>query len=174
MSLTMFDVGNSTPCTCGGGGTAPPCVTCGSSGMPGQFSVTDINGTFVATYNSTYHWWITGLVGTAAVTKVANCVSGACVWQGTVQSGNTGYGYIIECYGAGSMLIERYWLYVGSLSYPGAEYCPTTCETGSVNQGLISAIATGLTCGAIAWSGTPSTLSSGIPDPVGGAVSFTQ
>ena len=52
--MACFDAWDIGACGCSSG--APPCVTCGSANMPLTFTVTDIHGTYTATWNGSTGW----------------------------------------------------------------------------------------------------------------------
>ena len=166
--LTKQDVGG---CGCGGAPPQPPCITCGSNDMPGEFYITDSFGSFTATplFPGV---WATGLEGTSpTVHNVGNCPSGNCTNAGGLHDAPTSYGYIIECLSVGHMVIDRYWRFNGS--FGSNYYCPIGCVGPS--QGISGSNAP-VTCGSISWSGTLGAITTNPPDPVGlsGTVTFSQ
>ena len=160
-------------CNCSGGGGPVDCVTCGSSGIPDTLSITDANGTYTATWNSTLSLWITPQLCAASQSPVASCVSLAAACHFGSQSGQPFYIYGIGCTSADHMTISRYWYELHCVS-PPIQYAPCGCAFGSGVEVYSSSGSVAVTCGSIAWSGTLANITGTLSDPVGGTTSFTQ
>ncbi len=129
--------------------TQPPppvrCVTCFDP-IPATLTVSDGLGDHTATWNGSLRIWITPQI----------C------------GGQAMYAYGIGCYGAGTMMINRYWY-----ELPSGNYAPC----GSVlwgRQAYSSSGVISVTCGSIGWSGSLTKAIGDLDDPIGGDVGFNQ
>ena len=156
------------------------CATscCALLPIPRTLSITDTIGTYTATWSNISSSWETGLGVSNNVSPVASCTGGTtCTWQSGTHTGTTSYFYSVTCQSVNHLTINRFWYVVTKFTTPGPEYCPAGCHTsasgGPLGNGNSNATAA-VTCGAIAWSGTLTWSGTGIADPVGGTVSYTQ
>ena len=157
-------------CNCSGPGVT--CVTC-SGTIPDTLSITDANGTYTATWNSTLSLWITPQLCAASTAPLANCTSGSAACKFGSQSGQPRYVYGIACTSAGHMTLYRYWYELTCVS-PNYQYVPCGCAIGAGLQVNSSSGSVAVTCGSVAWSGSLGSSTGHLADPVGGTVSFTQ
>jgi len=152
------------------------CPTCLPAGMPTEFTVTDSNGNYTATWNLSTCTWNTTYLCSTNKTPVANCTGGTAVCAATGNTAGVQYYYVLSCSGANTMSIQRIWAAVnlGSPCTSFPQYVPCSCAIGTAGLQQATASAT-ITCSSIAWSGTL-TPQSGLllPDPVGGTTSFSQ
>ncbi len=173
MPLDRFAVGTTagSPCSCAGGSVV--CATCSPATIPDTLSITDANGTYTATWNSTLSLWITPQLCAASQAPIAVCASGAAACQLSSQSGQPLYVYGIACTAAGHMTLSRYW-YELRCTGPPDQYALCGCGVGTGMQAYSSSGSVAVTCGSIAWSGTLTRIVGNLSDPVGGTTSFTQ
>lgn len=157
-------------CNCSGPGVT--CVTC-SGTIPDTLSITDANGTYTATWNSTLSLWITPQLCAVSQAPIAECTSGAAACRFGVVSGQPLYAYGIGCTSAGHMTLNRYWYELRCVS-PTYQYALCGCALGAGIQAYSSSGSVAVTCGSIAWSGTLTKIVGNLSDPVGGTTSFTQ
>jgi len=170
MSLTRFDVGNTSPCNCGTP-CSVTCITC-SRTIPCTLRITDANGSYTATWNSTLSLWITPQLCASSNSPCAACVSGSSSCTGAGGACQPIYAYGIGCQSPDHMMVNRYW-YEAHCS--GAYYyAPCDCTVSSGTQAYSSSGSVAVTCGSIAWSGTLTKIVGNLSDPVGGTTSFTQ
>jgi len=157
-------------CNCSTGVT---CVTCFGT-IPDTLSVTDANGTYTATWNSTLSLWITPHLCAVNQTNASKCISGVTTCDNvTHPSGQPIYAYGIGCISAGHMAIYRYWYELRCVS-PAYQYILCGCSSNAGSQAYSSSGSVAVTCGSIAWSGTLTKIVGNLSDPVGGTTSFTQ
>ena len=169
--FSKWDIGR---CGCGGGGGPVNCITCGlSPGIPDTLSITDSNGTYTATWNSTLSLWITPQLCAVSQAPIAQCVSSAAACQSSPQSSQPLYAYGIGCTSPDHMTLNRYWYELTCVS-PSYQYAPCGCAVGGSRQAYSSSGSVAVTCGSIAWSGTLTRIVGNLSDPVGGTTSFTQ
>ncbi len=167
--LTKQDVG---VCGCGGG-PGVVCITCSADTIPETLSVTDANGTYTATWNSTLSLWITPQLCAASQAPIAACTSGAAACQFSPKSGQPLYVYGIGCTSSGHMTLNRYWYELRCVS-PSYQYALCGCAVGAGMQVYSSSGSVTVTCGSIAWSGRLTKIVGNLSDPVSGTTSFTQ
>ncbi len=168
--FTDWDIGG---CGCSGGGGPVDCVTCGSGGIPETLSITDTNGTYTATWNSTLSLWLTPQLSAASQAPIAVCNSDVAACQSSSQSGQPLYVYGIGCTSMGHMTLIRYCSELRCISPPN-QYVLCGCQVGAGMQGYSSSGSVAVTCGSIAWSGTLTRIVGNLSDPVGGTTSFTE
>ncbi len=162
---------NQAPGGCNCSTCTVTCVTC-FAGIPCTLSITDANGTYTATWNSTVSLWLTVQLCAASNSPCAACVSGHSSCTGAGGACQPLYFYGIGCTSAGHMTINRYW-YEAHCS--GAYYYdPCGCGVSVGSEAYSSSGSVAVTCGSIAWSGTLTTIVGNLSDPVGGTVGFTQ
>ncbi len=174
MSLTMFDVGNSTPCNCGPsctGTNSVSCITCFAD-ICDELHITDANGTYTATWQTSLSLWVTTQLCAASNSPCAACVSGVSSCTGAGGACQPLYIYGIGCTSAGHMTFNRYWY---EANCGGTyNYCPCGCGVLVGAQAYSSSGSVAVTCGSIAWSGTLTKVVGSLADPVGGTTSFHQ
>jgi hypothetical protein len=154
-------------CNCGASVT---CVACAS--IPTDLYITDVLGTYTATWNATLSLWITPQLCSGSVSQVADCTSGTGHCHVGTQSAGVLYTYSIGCTSAHHMTLNRYWYELTCVS-PSYQYSPCSCSPGGP-QAYSSSGSKSVTCGSVSWSGTLTKVSGNKTDPVGGTVSFTQ
>lgn len=152
--------------------TCVNCVTCGSSGVQNPLYVTDSNGSYLATWNSTLSLWVTAPLQASSQTPCSKCTGGNAACNLSSISGTPKYLYTIACASSGHMTINRIWYELNCVS-PSYQYVLYGCGIGSAAQVSATSGSVAVTCGSISWSGTL-TKTSNLPDPVGGTTSFTQ
>ena len=148
------------------------CVTC-SGTIPDTLSITDSNGTYTATWDSSVLLWITPQLCAYSQDLVAACANGTNSCNVESQSGVPLYLYGIECSSPGQMTVYRYWYELRCVS-PSYQYATCGCAIGSGIQVYSSSGPVEVTCGSIAWSGTLAQVVGNLSDPVGGTTSFAQ
>jgi hypothetical protein len=140
--------------------------------MPCTFYITDVNGTYTATYIPAYTFWALSVgVCAASNANCAACPGGTNSCTGAPTSAQPYYTYLIFCGSTpGHMSIGRYWY---ELNCSGTYYyarCACAIAGGQADS-LAANVA--VSCASLIWSGTL-TPSGGnhLADPVGGTVSF--
>ena len=163
--------------------TGAVCVSCCPMAIPNILSITDVRGSFLATWSTIFNEWrtptTTGTWGapylcSGNVSYIARCSAGVNDCNVIVDSGPCPYYYSIRCISAGKFKIARTWY---ELDCGGGIYMYQVCNCIVNLSGSVGTSSTGLitvTCGAIAFSGTPTFDSGHMADPVGGSVSVSQ
>ena len=152
-------------CNCGPPGVT--CVTCTGT-IPSTLSITDVLGTYTATWNSTLSLWITPrLCSVSSTSPTAKCTSGTGACNGGAHAAGALYTYSIGCTSSGHMTLNRYWYELTCL-LPSYQYSPCNCSPGGP-QAYSSSGSVSVTCGSISWSGTLTKVSGNLSDPVGGS-----
>jgi hypothetical protein len=97
--FTVWDIG-----ACGCASCPAVCIAC-PNGLPATVTITDVNGSWMATWSATYGYWATSMI----------------------TGFGTSYYYEVGCHAANSMFINRYW----GLSYSSSGFVSIVC--GYVN-----------------------------------------